>query len=227
MAAAYEVARPGYPAAAVEWLTGAGPLDVVDLGAGTGKLTRQLVAAGHRVVAVEPLSEMRAVLGRAVPATRVVEGCAEAIPLPDASADVVTVAQAFHWFDQEVALVEIARVLRPEGRVALTWNVRDEREEWVAELSDAMGGRTGVEHAAAIDASGLYGTVEQACFDHVQELGRVALRDLVLSRSHCAVLAEEERAPILERVDQLFGEHARDDVIRLPYTTECFRAARR
>ncbi len=170
---------------------------------------------------------MRAELERAVPGVRVLEGIGEAMPLPDASADVVTVAQAFHWFDQAAALVEIARVLRPGGTLGLVWNIRDEQEEWVAELSEAMVGRTGVEHAAAIDESGLYGPVEQAVFDHVQEMGRVALRELVLSRSYCAVLTDEERAPILERVDELFGEHARDGVVRLPYTTECFRAVRR
>src|SRR5438876_726690 len=125
VADAYERARPEYPAGAVLWLVGDTPVDVVDLGAGTGKLTRGLVALGHRVTAVEPLPEMLAQLRAAVPDATPLSGGAEAIPLADASADVVVCAQAFHWFDQPVALREIARVLRPGGSIALAWNVRD------------------------------------------------------------------------------------------------------
>ena len=97
----------------------------------------------------------------------------------------------------------------------------------MSELSDAMVGRTGLEYGAAepIDASGLFGPVEHAVFAHAQEVDRETLRELVLSRSYCAVLSEEERAPVLQKVDDLFTEHARDGVVRLPYLTECFRAA--
>ncbi len=229
VAEAYERARPGYPENAVRWLTGEEPLDVVDLGAGTGKLTRSLVALGHTVVAVEPLPDMIAQLRAAVPEATPVEGGAEAIPLATASADVVTVAQAFHWFDHGPALCEIARVLRPGGRLALVWNVRDESEEWVAGLSDAMVGRTGIDAGTAepIDTSGLFGPVEHAVFGpHVQEIDRETLQELVLSRSYCAVLSEEERAPVLQKVDALFEAHARDGIVRLPYLAECFRAVR-
>ena len=228
VADAYERARPGYPDEAVRWLTGETPCDVVDLGAGTGKLTRSLVALGHRVTAVEPLPEMLAQLRVAVPEATAVEGGAEAIPLAAESVDVVSAAQAFHWFDHVPALREIARVLRPGGRVALVWNIRDESESWVHELSDAMVGRTGVECGAAepIDASGLFGPVEHATFSHVHEVDRETLQELVRSRSYCAVLSEEERAPVLQKVDELFVEHARDGVVRLPYLTECFRAMR-
>ena len=125
----YERSRPGYPEAAVVWLAGSTPGDVVDLGAGTGKLTRSLVALGHRVTAVEPLEEMLAQLRASVPAARALTGGAEAIPLPDASIDVVTCAQAFHWFDHDRALAEIARVLRPGGRIALVWNMRDDERD--------------------------------------------------------------------------------------------------
>ena len=229
VADAYEQARPGYPADAVLWLAGETPCDVVDLGAGTGKLTRSLAALGHHVVAVEPLGEMLDRLRAAVPGVTAVAGSAESMPLPDGAADVVACAQAFHWFDQEPALAEIARVLRPGGRIALVWNVRDERVPWVSELSDAMVGRTGVDRGAAgpIEQSGLYGPVEHATFEHTQTVDREALRSLVLSRSYCAVLAEEERAPILGRVDRLFDEHARDGLLTLPYVVECFRAERR
>lgn len=119
----YERSRPGYPEAAVAWLAGSTPGDVVDLGAGTGKLTRSLVALGHRVTAVEPLEEMLAQLRTSVPAARALTGGAEAMPLPDASIDVVTCAQAFHWFDHDRALAEIARVLRPGGHVAFAASV--------------------------------------------------------------------------------------------------------
>ena len=157
---------PGIPTTRCAGSSGEEPRDVVDLGAGTGKLTRSLVALGHRVTAVEPLPEMIAHLRAAVPGVTAVEGGAEAIPLDAASADVVTVAQAFHWFDHGPALREIARVLRPGGRIALVWNVRDETEPWVAELSDAMVGRTGIDAGAVepIEASGLFGTVERAVF---------------------------------------------------------------
>jgi SAM-dependent methyltransferase len=229
VADAYEQARPGYPADAVLWLAGETPCDVVDLGAGTGKLTRTLVDLGHRVTAVEPLTEMLDQLRSAVPGATAVEGGAEAIPLPAGSADVVTVAQAFHWFDHGPALVEIARVLRSGGRVALVWNIRDESQSYVSELSDAMVGRTGVDTGSIdpIDASGLFGPVERATFSHVQAVDRETLLELVRSRSYCAVLSAEEQAPVLQNVDDLFTEHARDGVLELPYLTECFRATRR
>ncbi len=229
VAEAYERSRPGYPEDAVRWLVGDEPLAVVDLGAGTGKLTRTLVSLGHRVTAVEPLPEMLSRLEEVVPGVQTLEGGAEAIPLPDESADVVVCAQAFHWFDQNPALREIARVLRPGGRLALIWNLRDESEEWVAELSDAMVGRTRVDAGAGerIDASGLFGPVDQLTFGpHVQEVGRKTLKELVLSRSYCAILSDEERAPIFRRVDDLFDLQEQDGVVRLPYLAECFRAVR-
>jgi len=227
VADAYERARPGYPDDAVGWLVGTESLDVVDLGAGTGKLTRSLVALGHRVTAVEPLPEMSAFVGAALPEVTVLQGGAEAIPLADASADVVAVAQAFHWFDHEPALQEIARVLRPGGLLALVWNTRDEREPWVAQLSAEALGTESVERgdvAAPVGESGLFGEVETATFPHTQRLDLPLLLDLVQSRSYCAVMTPEERAPVLERVERLFAEHAVDGIVELPYVTECFRA---
>jgi ubiquinone/menaquinone biosynthesis C-methylase UbiE len=230
VADAYERARPGYPDDAVRWLTGERPCDVLDLGAGTGKLTRSLTAIGHRVKAVEPLEPMLEQLREAVPGIEAFLGSAEMIPLEDESVDVVTCAQAFHWFDHEHALPEIARVLRPGGRLALIWNMRDEREPWVEELSDAMVGRTtfvsGGGATDLIDRSALYSPVERAVFDHVQLIDRVALQELVLSRSYCAILPPDERAPILEKVNAIFDERSRDGILRLPYVTECFRAVR-
>jgi SAM-dependent methyltransferase len=230
VADAYERSRPGYPDDAVVWLVGAEPCDVIELGAGTGKLTRSLVALGHRVTAVEPLAEMRQHLRVAAPAVAVLEGSAEAIPTGDGSTDVVVCAQAFHWFDHPIALREIARVLRPGGRLALVWNTRDDRVPWVAQLSDTVMGRETVVDRDAVEpiaASGLFGPVERATFPHAQRLDRQALLDLVLSRSYCAVRTEEERAPVLEQAGRLFDEHSGGAAtIELSYLTECFRATR-
>ena len=232
VADAYERARPGYPDDAVRWLAGEESCDVVDLGAGTGKLTRSLVALGHRVTAVEPLEEMLEQLRHAVPAATALRGSAEAIPLPDGSADVVTCAQAFHWFDHAVALSEMARVLRAAGRIALVWNTRDHAQDWVAELADTVIGRGFrddgvVAVTASIDESGLYDPVERESFAHVQLLGRDDLVELVRSRSQCAVLSEDDRRPVLDHVGSLFDRHSRDGVLAMPYVTECFRAVRR
>jgi SAM-dependent methyltransferase len=229
VAAAYERARPGYPEEAVRWLVGEQPQDVIDLGAGTGKLTRSLVALGHRVTAVEPLAEMRAELEAALPDVHAVAGNAEAIPLPDASADVVASAQAFHWFDHAKALPEIARVLRPGGRLALVWNSRDDRDPWMARLSAIIGNETvqEVDVVPVLEESGLFGRVERARFSLEQVLDRDGLRDLVLSRSYLAKLPPAQREPVLEAVGRLYDETAEAAGVRLPYLTECFRAAKK
>lgn len=229
VADAYERARPGYPDEAVRWLAGEKRGAVLDLAAGTGKLTRSLVALGHDVTAVEPLPAMLAQLRSTVPDVTALAGTAERIPLPDGAVDVVTVAQAFHWFDAERAVREIARVLRPGGVLALVWNRRVEGERWTEELSGGWRGtnRPGVEEDdGAIATSGLYGPVEHATFGFTQHLDLEGLRDLVVSRSSCAVLSEEERRPVLAQLDVLFDEHAVDGSVALPYRTECFRALR-
>jgi len=229
VAEAYERGRPGYPDEAVRWLAGGEPRDVVDLGAGTGKLTQGLVARGHRVTAVEPLAEMRAQLQAVLPDVTALTGDAEAIPAPDVSADVVTSAQAFHWFDHSVALPEIARVLRPGGRLALVWNSRDDRDPWMARLSALIGNETVSDWDvyAPIDASELFEPVETAEFTFEQLLDRDGLLDLVLSRSYCAKLPPADREPILEAVGRLYDETAGPEGVRLPYVTECFRTAKK
>ena len=229
VAGAYERGRPGYPDDAVRWLVGDAPADVVDLGAGTGKLTRSLVAHGHRVTAVEPLDEMRGELVGVLPGVRALVGRAEAIPLPAASADVVASAQAFHWFDHDNALPEIARVLRPEGRIALVWNSRDDRDPWMARLSAVIGNESIQESdvVPVLDASGLYGPVETAAFTFKQVLDRDGLLDLVLSRSYLAKLPAPERQPVLDAVAALYDETAGPEGALLAYVTECFRATKR
>ena len=226
----YERSRPGYPEDAVRWLAGENPCDVVDLGAGTGKLTRSLVDLGHRVTAVEPLPEMLDQLRSAVPEATAVEGGAEAIPLPAESADVVTVAQAFHWFDHGPAL------RRDRAGAAAGWPHRSRlerpgRERAVGERAERCdGGEDRRRHAdrssrsTRAACSGPSSTPPSATSR--RSTGRRCC-ELVRSRSYCAVLSEEERAPVLQNVDDLFTEHARDGVLRLPYLTECFRATRR
>ena len=228
VADAYERGRPGYPYEAVRWLVGEEPCDVVDLGAGTGKLTRSLVALGHRVTAVEPLDEMRAQLAAVLRDTTVLAGTAEAIPLPDASADVVTSGQAFHWFDHAAALPEIARVLRPGGRLALVWNSRDDRDPWTARMSAIIGNETvRPEDLLPLDESEPFDPVETASFEFEQWLDRNTLLDLVLSRSYCAKLPAEDRDPILAAIGSLYDETAVPEGVRLAYVTECFRVRRR
>ena len=134
----YDRGRPSYPAEAVDWLVPTTAHHVLDLGAGTGKLTRLLHDRGLDVLAVEPSPGMRARLAAALPDVRLLDGTAEAIPLPDASVDAVLVAQAWHWVDPARAVPEVARVLVPGGRLGLVWNIRDEREDWVRQLGQTM-----------------------------------------------------------------------------------------
>jgi len=226
----YERARPGYPDDAVRWLLGDEPLTVVDVGAGTGKLTRQLVAAGHDVVAVEPLDEMRAQLEAVVPAARALAGSAEAIPLPPESADAVVAAQAFHWFDHDRALRELARVLRPRGVLALIWNMRDDSVEWMARLSELLGGegfQSGYSPAEIVARSGLFDPLEETTFQYSQRVDRETLRALVTSRSYVATLPTAEREELLETVDRLYDEVADADGAVVKYVTHAFRGIRR
>jgi SAM-dependent methyltransferase len=230
VAGEYERARPGYPDDAVRWLLGDRPLTVVDVGAGTGKLTRQLVAAGHDVVAVEPLEEMRAHLEAVVPAARALAGSAEAIPLPAGSADAIAAAQAFHWFDHERAMPELARVLKPRGVLALIWNMRDDSVEWMARLSELLGSegfQTGYSPAEVVAQSGLFQPLEEAMFPFSQRVDGETLRALVTSRSYVATLPSAEREKLLETVDRLYGEVAGADGAIVQYVTHAYRGVRR
>jgi SAM-dependent methyltransferase len=140
-AAAYAAHRPGYPAAAVDWAlapVAGGPLRLLDLAAGTGKLTQALVDRGE-VTAVEPDAAMLAELRSRLPGVRALEGTAEAIPLPHGSFDAVLVGQAWHWFDHDRAYAEVARVLRPGGVLAALWNGEDGTVEWVRGFHEAGG----------------------------------------------------------------------------------------
>jgi SAM-dependent methyltransferase len=226
VADAYDRARPSYPPEAAAWLTGSAPGRVLELGAGTGKLTGQLVALGHQVVATDPLDEMLRHLVARVPGVPVARATAERIPLRGRSVDTVVGAQAFHWFDADRSLPEIARVLRPGGRLALVWNLRDERIPWVRRLGALIGKQEQQNDPThALLASHLFGFVETATFRFWQPLDKQRLRDLVTSRSNVAIMSELERERVLRKVDELYAEYGRGpDGMLLPYLTHCYKA---
>ena len=207
VAAEYDRGRPGYPREAITWILGADPVDVLDLGAGTGKLTAALAGAGHRVTAVEPLAEMRAVLEIRGGDVRVLAGTAERLPLGDQTMDAVLVGAAFHWFDHEAALAEVARVLRASGTLALLGNTFDTSVPWVARLREILGpatlGRPGHwPSPERLERS--FAEVRDAEFAHVQSVDLPQLRDYASSRSGFAVLAEDERRARLDEIDALW-----------------------
>ena len=229
---AYERARPDYPAEAIAWLAeriGLGPgRTVVDLAAGTGKLTRPLAATGADVVAVEPVAEMRARIGPA--AARTLEGTAEAMPLPDAGADAVTVGQAFHWFDGPAALAEIHRVLRPGGALALVWNRRPLDAPVHAAIEAIIARHRGAtpRHASgrwrdAFDATSLFGPLDEREFPHSRPQDADALADRVGSTSFVAALDDGPRGEVLAAVRAL----AADGPVDVPYLCEVFVCDRR
>jgi SAM-dependent methyltransferase len=207
VAGEYERGRPGYPPEAIEWLLRPRPLAVLDLGAGTGKLTAALIEAGHLVTAVEPLQEMRAILTSRLPQARALEGTAEHLPLADASVDAVAVGAAFHWFDQEAAQSEIARVLRAPGVLGLLGSRFDVSTKWVARVREILGPpaleRRG-HWPSGEDLGRRFAEVEEREFAHVQRVDRAGLRDLASSRSSLAILSEPERETVLARLDRLW-----------------------
>lgn len=225
-AAAYERGRPSYPPEAVDWLLPDGARDVLDLGAGTGKLTSRLIERGLNVVAVDPIAELLDVLRTTLPDTPALSGSAEQIPLPDNSIDAVLVAQAWHWFDPDRAAAEIARVLRPGGRLGLLWNVRDERLGWVKDFGRIVG----LEHDWANTTVALPEPFTDVATHRVEWTNYItpqALIDYVSSRSYCITSPAEVRTRTLENVRELLDTHPaliNSTGLAMPYITVCVRA---
>ena len=195
VAEAYDRGRPSYPTDAAAWLTSDEPLTVLELGAGTGKLTEQLVALGHDVHATDPDPAMLEILQSRLPGVRTTEAVAEEIPGPDSIYDVVVGAQCFHWFDFDRAVPEIVRVLKPGGSVALVWNQRDEQIPWVRRLGRSSAPRSrSTTRATSSKLSLRFLYVETETFKHWQVVDRNSIQDLVRSRSAIAMLDDEARA---------------------------------
>lgn len=233
---AYERARPAWPDEAARWLVPEDAQLVVELGAGTGKLTRAVAALGVRVVAVDPDPRMLAVL-RCFDLEGV-EGSAEAIPFGDGVADAVLAGSSFHWFELEPALREIHRVLRPGGRLAFGWNHRDVRHPTIAAMSDVIyssrpsrqtSGWRRRDWPPAVVASGLFRDVEHTLIEHVHEFPREALQDHLLSYSGLVALPEEQRRREFTAVAEILdGDPALHDGnrLRLPFVVDAYRAPR-
>jgi SAM-dependent methyltransferase len=226
----YERGRPGYPDEAAAYLASVLELGedrtVIDLAAGTGKLSRPLAATGARVIAVEPIAEMRALIGPPVDA---VAGTAEDIPLPAGSADALTVAQAFHWFEGDRALAEIHRVLRPGGALALIWNRRRDDDELSAAVKEIIEPhRAGAPHQRsgrwrdAFERTHLFGPLAERRFPNSQELDADGLAMRFGSVSFVAALPDEERGHVLVRLRAL----AADGPATINYETEVFTCRR-
>ncbi|MGY1896682.1 class I SAM-dependent methyltransferase [Nocardia gipuzkoensis] len=209
-AAEYAEHRPDYPAAAIRWALAAvadrRPLTVLDLGAGTGKLTQGLLEVGATVIAVEPDEHMRAELTRRFPSVTAHAGAAEAIPLADASVDAIVAGQAFHWFDLDRAYPEFIRVLRRGGVLAALWNTDDSSVDWVAGLKQVAGSSV----STALPPSGqielpthpLFGEheIERSTFPHRHRRTAESLTATIGTQSHTLVISPEERAEVLGRI---------------------------
>ncbi|MCW2976144.1 MAG: class SAM-dependent methyltransferase [Actinomycetia bacterium] len=227
----YERGRPDYPAAAVARIVSRLELrpgrTVLDLAAGTGKLTRLLVPSGANLLVVEPLREMRRELELRAPGVVALAGTAERIPLTASYVDAVTVGSAFHWFRPDEALREIHRVLRPGGGVALIWNARDERHPVQAALSEVIDPLQGDaprrkerDWRSLLGESGLFERCERSLFEHEQVLDEQGLVERVVSISFIAAAPQPVRDEVVERVRAIARRS--EQPIRLPYMTELY-----
>ncbi len=223
--AAYEQGRPEYVEEHVAWLLEGVTGRVLDLAAGSGKLTRAVSRLGFDVVAVDPDAQMlaRNTGGETHP------GSAEAIPLPDSSVDAVTVGQAWHWFDPATAGPEIARVLVPGGRLGLVWNTRDDDHPFVAELAGVMGPSPAelmVDAESVAQAPG-FGPFERRQWDRVRWMSPDELLSMVTSRSHYLLASPDDRARIVVGVRDLLATHphtAGRERFEYPLHSTCYRA---
>jgi SAM-dependent methyltransferase len=240
VAADYDRLRPEPPAEALDWLLPPGARDVVELGAGTGILTRLLIARGLRVQAIEPDARMREVLGRRAAGAEIVAGRAEELPAANASADTVIASSAWHWVDEEKAVPEVARVLRPGGSLSLLWCGPDRRVDWMRSLW-AGGRRLSTEEASAYDEgrrhrhavnlgdASLFGEPETTVFRWTRSMSKGDLVGLALTYSAVITMDESERRDYAERMHRFLSdaeELAGQEVIDVPMRCLCWRSVR-
>lgn len=222
----YRSARPAYHPTIIDVVvrrtTGA---PVVELGAGTGILTAELLAKGSDVLAVEPVEAMRRVLIKAVGEGRVCDGTAEHVPVEANTAGAVIAAQAFHWFDAQAALDEISRVLRPGGQLLTVWNVRDESVPWVAawtEVVDRYGGVTPryrtMDWRRAIEADGRFALDDERSVSNPQPSSPERVVDRALSTSFIAALSDEEQTVVADQIRRVVDSLG--DAFDYPYRSE-------
>jgi len=236
----YERGRPDYPAEAVNRLVSRLDLRpgavVVEAGAGTGKFTRLLVPSKARIVAIEPVAEMRRKLSTLLPEIEALDGTAEAIQLPDGSADAVIAAQSFHWFRGEEALAEFHRLLRQGGKLGLIWNRRDETVDWVAQLAKIVDRfeegtpryKSG-EWKKAFERTTYFGPLRHDEVGYVQAGNLETVVDRVASSSFIAALPAVTRERVLADVRTLIREHPATrgrKSIEFPYRTDVYVAER-
>lgn len=217
-AQAYAAARPTYPVEAVRFVLPAGATRVLDLGAGTGKLTTVLLDLGLEVVAVEPDDGMRALVD---PRATVLAGTAEDVPVEDGSVDAVVVGQAWHWFEPEAALASVRRTVRPGGTLGLLWNVLDDTRGWPRALADHLGMEDRLSLVSRTDTTpydGAPGVWRRELFRHEQPADADVVTANLESRSIVIVMPEEQRARHLERARALLPEGD----FALPWVTDAW-----
>jgi SAM-dependent methyltransferase len=254
-AEAYDRARPSYPPDAVAWLIdrlGIGPgRQIVDLAAGTGKMTSLLADSGADLIAVEPVGSMRDRLHDRLrdrlPKVPVLAGVAEALPLADKSVDAVVVAQAFHWFDARQAMAEIARVVRPGGHLGLIWNARDRSLEWVDQVWSVMdrversapwradgtnpgdGGAARTERYLAGPSDSNWAPWVEATFFHVHYSTPDDVLDRMRSVSHIAVLPAAGQRRVLNEIRTILNDHPQTSqkaTVGIPYRVDAMYTER-